>query len=275
MEDYGISSWIVAKLSAEDALGRLIESGFTDVELSADKSALVKAWERDPIAIRQKLASAGIDVPSVHSPEPGRFLDVEDEAARRASIAANLGYFDRMTACGIGEIVIHPTSSADVSTPANRAACEARIRDSLEVLAGRACEVGVRLAVENLPGAGRPGSSMAVLLEAIDGLGDHVGLCLDIGHADMDGLDIVDELHAAMAAEKLFSLHIHDVNPDGKRDHFIPGEGRIDFGAFVAALDAARFEGGRTIEISPPDREAAGHLRQAAAVRDDWEARRS
>lgn len=275
MKHYGISSWIAAKLPAEDALNRLIESGFTQVELSADKSALVKAWEREPVAIRQKLASAGIDVPSVHSPEPGRFLDVEDEAARQASIAANLQYFDWMSACGVEEIVIHPISSADVSTPDKRAACEARIRHSLATLAERADRIGVRLAVENLPGVGRPGSTMAILLDSIDGLGDHVGLCLDIGHAYMTGLNIVDELHTAAAAGKLFSLHIHDVGHDGKRDHFIPGEGRIDFDAFITALDACPASVGRTLEISPPDTDVAERLRQAGAVRDLWEGRRS
>ena len=77
---------------------------------------------------------------------------------------------------------------------------------------------------------------------------------------------------------KAFSLHLHDVT-DQNRDHFNPGEGGLDFEAFLSEVDAAGFTGGRVLEISPGRPEGAtasdvrGRLRQVSAVRREWEAR--
>jgi len=267
---YGISSWIVTHSTAGEAAEQLAAAGFKEVELSADACMLMQAWEKEPSKICARLSAAGIGVPSVHSAGSGRRLDVEDEEARKDSIQANIEYFARMKDCGVPEIVIHATSSADVSTPQKRAESKMRSVESLKALAERAADYGVRMAVENIGRMERPGSSMAELLEMIDGLGDHVGLCFDIGHAEQAGLDLVNELRTAARAGKLFSLHIHDVKPEGK-DHFIPGEGRIDFDLFIRELNIAGFVGGRMLEISPPEADVTERLRQAAEVREAWE----
>ena len=272
MMQYAISTWIVEAEPADEAIRLLADAGFRKAELSGGVSPLLQAWEEDPVGVRRKLDMVGIDVPSVHCPRAGRLLDVADGAEREASASANVEYFEWMKECGIPEIVIHPTSSAGMSTDEERSAVRARSVESLKTLAESAGQLGIRLAVENLGTADRPGSSMADLLDMIDGLGDHVGLCLDIGHSNMAGFDILDELRRATDAGKLFSLHIHDVNEDGK-DHFMPGEGRLLLDTFVAALDRARFSGGRILEISPPQADVAARLREAAAVRDAWEAR--
>jgi sugar phosphate isomerase/epimerase len=273
MQRYAISSWICTSLPAERAIQELASVGFADVELSADASPLVKAWESDPVGTVQQLQLSGITVPSIHTPGAGRHLDDPDDETRRSAIAANVKYFSGMRQSEIREIVIHPTSPVDISTEQKRAACEQRARASLEVLAQQAITTDIRLAVENLgTDPGRPCATMASLLQMIDGLGEHVGICFDIGHAEMAGLDLVDELKTVLSASKLFSLHLHDVSQAGK-DHFIPGEGRIDFDAFLSVLNADGFAGGRTLEIAPPEADVPGRLRQVAAVRDAWESR--
>ena len=75
-----------------------------------------------------------------------------------------------------------------------------------------------------------------------------------------------------LSAGKLFSLHIHDVSQEG-RDHFLPGEGRLDFDALLGKLDGAAFRGLRTLEVSPPETNVVERLREAADLRDEWEAR--
>ena len=272
MKQYAISTWIVEELDAEDAISLLTAAGFREAEISGGASPLLMAWEADPIATTRRLEAAGIAVRSIHCPRAGRHIDVEDDAARQASVAANVDYFRRMKACGVPEIVIHPTSSIDVSTEAQRDAARTRSRDSLERLAAHGAAIGVRMAVENLGREGRPGCCMADLIAMIDDLGPHVGLCLDVGHSGLAGLDIVHELTLALSTGKLFSLHIHDVNDDG-RDHFMPGEGRLDFDTFVATLDSAGFDGVRTLEVKPPETDVAGRLAEAARVRDAWAAR--
>ncbi len=269
MKSYGISSWIVNALTMDEAIKGIADLRFTEVELSGTGSGLLKAWEDDPIHTCQKLSSVDIQVPSIHGPIAGRRLDHADEVARQASIAANFVYFDKMKNSGVPEIVIHPTGAGDFSTQEKSAESRARSVESLKSLAERAGQMGLRLAVENL-GIGRPGSSLSDLLEMIEGTGDHVGICFDVGHAEQAGLDLIHELKTAISAGKLFSLHIHDVNQAG-RDHFIPGEGRIDWNAFISELNACGFNGGRILEISPPETDVAGRLRKVATLRDEWE----
>ncbi len=269
MKSYGISGWIVSALTTDEAIEGIKCSDFNELELSGTGSGLLKAWEDGPVATCQKLSSVDIQVPSIHGPTAGRRLDHADEVARQASIAANFVYFDKMKSSGIPEIVIHPTGAGDFSTQEKSAESRARSVESLKSLAERAGQMGLRLAVENL-GRGRPGSTLSDLLEMIEGTGDHVGICFDVGHAEQAGLDLIHELKTAASAGKLFSLHIHDVS-DAGGDHFIPGEGRIDWDAFISELDACGFRGGRILEISPPEADVAERLCKLALLRDEWE----
>lgn len=269
MNHYGISSWIVTHISADKAIEELAATGFKEIELSGTQSGLLKEWEDAPVNTFQKLASVGIDVPSIHCPIAGRRLDDPDDDIRFASINANITYLNKMKNCGIREIVIHPIGSGDYSTPENQAESRRNSLESIRELARYAGSLGVRMAVENLA-PNKPGHNVADLLEIIDGLGDHVGICIDIGHASIAGYDLMDELKMALSAGKLFSLHIHDVN-ESNRDHFIPGEGRIDCDALITELDTWDFKGGRILEISPPEENTVNRLRKAAAVKDKWE----
>ena len=271
MINYSISSWVVRDLPLDEGIAALASAGFSSVELSADQCPLVQEWERDPVALCRRLEEAGISVPSMHCPEPGRFLDATDKTTRLDSIAANLRYLDHMAECGVEQIVIHPTGAGGGASETPNAS-RARTLLSLQSLAERAGELGLELAVENIGfQQGRPDADMAGLLRIIDGLGDHVGLCLDIGHTEIAGLDIVAELTTGLQSGKLFTLHIHDVLPTG-RDHAIPGEGRIDYEPFLTTLSAAGFTGGRTLEISPPEDNVANRVAQIADVKKRWEA---
>jgi sugar phosphate isomerase/epimerase len=140
----------------------------------------------------------------------------------------------------------------------------------LQALAEHAAPTGVKLAVENLTSktVHRPGATMGEVRELIEGLGEHVGLCFDIGHAVQVGYDPVAELRDA--GDKLLSLHLHDVRPDGK-DHFLPGEGVIDWREFLAALADVPREVLRCLEISPPADNIEARLQAVAALACRWE----
>lgn len=275
MSTYALSTWLVGHVPAQEAAGLLADAGFTQTELSADWAPIVMAWEEDPVGVCGQLAAAGITVPSVHSPEKGRRLDLPDDDERMASVEDNIRYFGLMEACGIPEIIIHPVSGAAGADVEAWAAVPGRSRESLKALAEAAGRAGIRLAVENLGGNGWPGSTMASILEMIDGLGEHVGLCMDIGHSQQAHLDLLSELSTALSSGKLFTLHLHDVDPAGK-DHYIPGEGCLDFGPFLGMLRAHGYDRGRTLEIAvAPVEQVAERVRQAAAVRERWEAEES
>lgn len=273
MTTYAISTWLVGRVPTDEAIRLLANSGFTRTELSADWAPIVMDWEQDPAGMCAKLAAAGISVPSVHSPEMGRRLDLPRDDERVASVQDNIRYFGLMQASGIPEIIIHPISGVAGQDDDAWAAVPGRSRESLKVLADAAGEAGLRLAVENLGGNGRPGSTMASVLELIDGLDTHVGLCMDIGHSQQARLDLLAELSTALSSGKLFTLHLHDVDPGGK-DHYIPGEGCIDFDPYLAMLQARGYDRGRTLEIAvAPAEGVAERVRQSAAVREEWVAK--
>lgn len=270
---YGISTWIVRDVSADKAIELMAANGFREVEISADAAAITKEWEKDPERTTQRLERAGFEVLEVHTPEPGRSLDALDDALRLASLEANYTYFDLMRRCGAKWLVVHLIGARDKSPADSRAARKAQCLESLKALADRAGRMGIGLAVENLPGGNkgaRPCDSMGELREMIAGLGGHVRLCFDIGHAVMKGFDPVQEIKTA--GDQLISLHLHDVNSAGK-DHFIPGEGVIDWQAVLSQFDAMNFTGIRTIEISPPQGDVEQRVAQTAALRRQWESR--
>ncbi len=269
MSTYAISTWLLGHVPADEAIRLMADAGFSEIELSAEWSPVVSAWEGDPAGVCERLDAAGISVPSVHSPRAGRILDAPDDDDRRASIQANTGYFDLMQAGGIPEIVIHPTGATG-NDESDWPAAQNRAMESLKVLAEEAGDAGIRLAVENIGRGGRPGSTMASVLEMIDGLGEHVGLCMDIGHSRQAHLDLLDELSTALASGRLFTLHLHDVDAEGT-DHYIPGEACIDFAPYLAMLREHGYDGGRTLEIRvAPEEDAPERLRQAGAVREEW-----
>ena len=272
MTTYAISTWLVGHVPTDEAIRLMADAGFTRTELSADWAPIVIAWEQDPVAVCAQLAAAGISVPSIHSPEMGRRLDLPDRHERLASLQDNIRYFGLMQACGIPEIIIHPVSGAAGQDDVAWAGVPGRVRESLKVLAEAAGNAGIRLAVENLAVTGRPGSTMASIVEMIDGLGDHVGLCMDIGHSQQAHLNLLEELATALSSGKLFTLHLHDVDPAGK-DHYIPGEGCLNFEPYLAMLRASGYDRGRTLEIAAaPAENAAERVRQAAEARERWQA---
>ena len=83
--------------------------------------------------------------------------------------------------------------------------------------------LGVKLALEVLPNELSGARSLVHFVED-DLEGTDVGICLDFGHAHLDG-DIVDAVE--MVSEHLIANHVHD-NGGRTDDHLVPFEGTID-----------------------------------------------
>ena len=249
--DLALSTWLVKDYDVEQAIELLADTGFEWLEMSCAASPLGQLWEQDAARAQRLVQTAGMQITSVHDPDAGRFLDVADAGQRRAGIHATMGYFRHCAEADAKLVVVHPTSRGTFSSPQELAAVFRRSRESLAELADLAGELGIRMAAENLPTVGateRPDGRVAGLLRLTEGLGEHVGICLDIGHTWMSGYDPVKEIHAAGA--KLFTLHIHDVR-DRKHDHYVPGEGELDFAAVLSALKASDFSGTSVLEVGP------------------------
>lgn len=90
-------------------------------------------------------------------------------------------------------------------------------------------------------------NSFAEMLKLIDS--EYVVACLDIGHAEMEGLETSAVQMIKALGSKLQALHIHD--NDKKHDsHQIPFSGRIDFEQIINALADINYKGDITFECN-------------------------
>lgn len=270
MVTYALATCVVGDLGRAEALTRIAEAGFREVELGGTRGRL-DDWPANPAQMRRDLEAHGLIARSVHAPVPGWDVAASDDARRRVAIEATTACFGQSAQVGADIVVCHPNGPADAFTPEAFQESWGRTLDSLAVLAEGARRAGVKIALENLPARGRPrpGSTIAHVLAMIDGLGGNVGICLDAGHSNSNGLSAAAE--AVQAAEKLLVLHLQDNDGRGEDQHLIPGRGTIDWDAFLTALDSINFQGVRTIEITyRPDLD--GTMKALAALRKEWEA---
>jgi sugar phosphate isomerase/epimerase len=120
-------------------------------------------------------------------------------------------------------------------------------------------------------GLPRPGSTVIDVLELIDGLGDHVGICVDVGHSYANGLDPVVEM--GQAGEKLLETHIQDNDGGGEDQHWMMGAGGIDWDAYRETVAHMAVEPFQVFEVIYGDTSEA-LLAQLARVRREWRGQR-
>ncbi|MGO0123244.1 sugar phosphate isomerase/epimerase family protein [Desulfothermobacter acidiphilus] len=120
-------------------------------------------------------------------------------------------------------VVIHPHNYS--SHMFNRARASQRVKEALDLLARKAQQAGVKLAVENVgygPTQLYDSQEFVSLIYEIDGI---VAL-LDVGHAYLNGWDIPRVI--GQLGERLVALHLHDNR--GQADEHLPlGMGKINF----------------------------------------------
>jgi len=103
---------------------------------------------------------------------------------------------------------------------------------------------GPGLCLENIISSGTRAQALIDLLDEIDPE-QRAGICLDLGHAHVDG-GVLDELRVALP--RLRHLHLHD-NDGCSDDHLAPGCGTIPWSAVMDALRAAQYTGLGALEV--------------------------
>ena len=87
------------------------------------------------------------------------------------------------------------------------------------------------------------------------------GLTIDIGHLHCLGeVPIADQLRRWR--ERLWNIHIEDMRR-GVHDHLMFGEGEIDFGEVLGALEEIGYEGGVHVELSRHSHDAVEAARRS------------
>src|SRR4029077_20758259 len=118
-------------------------------------------------------------------------------------------------------------------------------RRSVEEMQRLASPLGVRVAVEVIPNElSRAGSLVHFVEEDLDA--PDVGVCLDFGHAHMDG-DLLDAIETVSG--HVITTHVHD-NHGRTDDHLVPFDGTIDWPAALTTVQKVGFDDTLLLEIA-------------------------
>jgi sugar phosphate isomerase/epimerase len=242
--------------------------GFDTVELFATRTHFDYHNPATVADLQQWLAEAGLELHAVHAPigesftadrwgppltlasaDPETRARAMEETERALQIARRIPF---------GILVAH------LGLPRSSAAENSRdgARRSIDELQRLAAPLGVRVALEVIPNElSRAGSLVHFIEEVLDD--EAAGICLDFGHAHMDG-DLVDAIETV--SEHLITTHVHD-NRGRTDDHLVPFEGTIDWPAALTAVLKVGYEGTLLFEI-------AAHGSPKDALRKAQQARR-
>ena len=271
--EIGVSMLCADEHPIADCLPKVASAGFRQVELSDYRHPSSRWWE-DPPAMKRALADAGLAARTVHSPGTGWNNGDPDDATRLASVDAASSFFGPAAEVGIDIVIVHPNAPVSYEfTQEGFEAGLARSVDSLGILAERAKDAGLRLAVENLPmrHTPRPSGVIGDTLRMIDSLGDHVGVCFDVGHSNANVADPTAEIRTA--GERIFCVHLQDNDGKGEDQHLIPGDGTVDWLAVIDALDRYAPASIRNFETGLEGRDVDELLATLAALRKEWTGR--
>jgi len=207
------------------------DHGYDYVEVMLDG-----AGARDRLAprrdeLRTALTDHGVGC-TVHLPfgsiDPGSPFD----AVRSGAVAELEAHLDLAAALGATKATLHPTTDAWGPAHDDETVGDA-IVESVRHLDGYAADRDVELVAENIPKGRFDTNRIDELLDRTD-----VSMCLDTGHARVDGRD--DGGIAALIdahADRISHFHLNDVRRS--RDEHLPiGSGFVDFERLFRALPA-------------------------------------
>lgn len=219
------------------------ENGVQCLELSYRSFDEVDFDEAKKLADRY-----GVTLWSLHLPFlPFAQIDVAalEREKRDNTVALYADIMKKAADVGIDKFIVHPSAEIhdyDGVTPAMRLEKKACAKDTLSRLADIAEPLHAVICVEDLPRRclGNCWEEMAELTED-----ERLRICFDTNHIlGQDPLLLLEHL-----GKKVVTLHVSDYDFGNER-HWLPGEGKLDFAALVAALRKADYSGAWLYEIS-------------------------
>ena len=251
---FGVSTQLFhnARLRREHLL-EIAAHGFETIELFATRTHFDYHNEVAVADLQQWLGEAGLELGSVHAPigesvsaggwGPPLTLASADGAARAHALAEAEHALHIARRLPFGVLVAHiglPRSQRPAPSENGRDAA----RRSIDALQRLATPLGVRVAVEVIPNELSRAGSLVHFVE--DVLDEHVGICLDFGHAHMDG-DLIEAVE--IVSEHLVATHVHD-NHGQFDEHLVPFEGTIDWPGALTAVQKVGYDGPVLLEIA-------------------------
>lgn len=178
--------------------------------------------------------------PDVRSYKKDRWfsLSSEDEPHRRSSVGATAAAGMWLAQNGGGTLVLHTSFPVENWYPRRWGAFLGSLNELLAEI-----PENVRFAVENTP---LPSGRMEIVMDIADRYPkDRVGVCLDLGHANIEG-----SVQNAIRDSASRLIHVHASDNHGDRDdHLVPGRGTIAWGEVFAKLSEIGYPGQFTVEL--------------------------
>jgi len=254
---FGVSTHLYhGQRLSRDHLLEIAGHGFEAVELFATRTHFDYHNPAAVADLQQWLAEAGLTLHGIHAPvmqayEGGRWIgplslastDPEARAQAVTETEQALHVARRIPAKVLVTHIGLPRTQAPAAGDSRVAA-----RRSIEELHRIAGPLGVQVAVEVIPNElSRAGSLVHFVETDLEGLeGPPVGICLDFGHAHMDG-DLLDAIETV--SEHFVTTHVHD-NRGRADDHLVPFEGTIDWPGALTAVQKVGYDGTLMLEIA-------------------------
>jgi sugar phosphate isomerase/epimerase len=252
---FGVSTHLYhAQRLCRDHLLEIAAHGFEWVEVFATRTHFDYHNPAAVADLQQWLAEAGLQLRSIHAPTAEGFtggrwsgtlsLASGDPDARAHAVSETeraLHIARRIPAAVlVAHLGLPRTQPRDAAVGANDT--RAAARRSIEELQRIAQPLGVQIAVEVIPNElSRAGSIVHFVEHDLDG----VGICLDFGHAHLDG-DVIDAVETV--SEHLIATHVHD-NRGRSDDHLLPFDGTIDWAGTLLAVQKIGYDGPFMFEI--------------------------
>ena len=252
---FGVSTHLYhgQRLTREHLL-EIAAHGFESIELVATRTHFDYHNPASVADLQQWLVEAGLVLHAVHAPIGESFAggrwgppltlastDRDDRAKAMHEVELALQIARRLP---FGTLVAHlglPRTQQPTAADNSRDAA----RRSIDELQHLAEPLGVRIAIEVIPNElSRAGSLVHFVEEVLDK--DGAGICLDFGHAHMDG-DLVETIETV--SEHLVTTHVHD-NRGRTDDHLVPFEGTIDWPPALTAIQKVGYDGTLLFEIA-------------------------
>ncbi len=245
-------SW-TGLFSMRETLQKHAEAGFDAVDLSfhgVEKTTMLDSpdYLEQAAAFRDMAASYGLEISQAHAPFGHSWTDEEEIARVTRAIEV----------CGVAKIpniVVHPCFAQERQYDENRKKYFDINVDYYNRLRPYAEKAGVNIAIENMftydsrknqiaPSIFSTAEEMLEMLEVLDG---PFTVCLDLGHANLNGPQTAEEMIRKLGREHLGCLHIHD--NDGVVDlHTLPFTQKMDFAPIFTALHDIQYSGNFTYE---------------------------
>jgi sugar phosphate isomerase/epimerase len=261
---YGVSTGLYRhRRLGRDHLLEIAAHGFDAVELRATRLHLDYHNPAGVSDLQQWLTEAGLELISVHAPETEASLASADAAERERALAETERALHIGRRIPFRSLVVHlgKPRTAGARGGTNRDAA----RRSVDALAKAAEPLGIAIALEVIPNDLSRASSLTGLVEE-DIEATNVGICLDLGHARLDG-DVGEAIE--VSAGHLLAIDVHD-NRGRSDDHLVPFDGVIDWPAALTAVQKVGYDGALTFELSArgSPKDALARARQARARMD-------